>query len=172
MMVAVHLFLQSWTRCQCVRGQTSTWRRGNTHRRVVFQTWTLHVSDYVVDCSWSVWIDGRLNDAPSVHALGAKTARRCAAPQLVLTRYKLLEIEHGGLYGNILRPISSQGSRGLRRCRVPQACRGVDGLWVRQFWANCRSEVLCRCCSAQALAGVSWQSPHSTLSWQFVPLYG
>jgi hypothetical protein len=45
------------------------------------------------------------------------------------------EIERGGLYGNILRPISSQGSRGRRRCRVPQACRGVDGLWVRQFWA-------------------------------------
>src|SRR5262249_14900091 len=34
----------------------------------------------------------------------------------------------------------SQGSRGLRRCRVPQACRGVDGLWVRQFWAICCRE--------------------------------
>ena len=32
----------------------------------------------------------------SFHAIGSQTARRCPAPQPVLTRYKLLEIERHG----------------------------------------------------------------------------
>src|SRR5262245_52405433 len=65
MTFTVPIFLQSWTRCQWVRGQTSPWRRGNPHGRVVLQRWTLHVSDFVVDCSRSVWRGVRLHDAPS-----------------------------------------------------------------------------------------------------------
>ena len=41
----VPIFLQSWTRCQWVRGQTSPGRRGHTHGRVRLQRWTRHVSD-------------------------------------------------------------------------------------------------------------------------------
>jgi hypothetical protein len=32
---------------------------------------------------------------PSWHAIGSKTAKRYTAPEPVLTRYKVLEIEHG-----------------------------------------------------------------------------
>src|SRR5215470_14035225 len=57
----VLIFLQSWTRCQWVRGQTSLGRVG-------LQRWTCNVSDFVVDCSGSVWRGIRLHDAPSSRA--------------------------------------------------------------------------------------------------------
>ena|SRR5262249_33502424 len=91
----VPIFLQSWTRCQGVRGQTSPWRRGTTHGRVGLQRWTRHVSDCVVDCSGSVWRGVRLHEAPSLHARGSKRASRCAAPQPGLTPYTRREMARG-----------------------------------------------------------------------------
>src|SRR5215813_12494754 len=73
----VPIFLQSWTRCQWVRGQTSPGRRGHTHGRVRLQRWTRHVSD--------TWLRVLVSGLPSgnvrskcvlrhlVHRWGART---------------------------------------------------------------------------------------------------
>ena len=45
-----------------------------------------------VDLSGEAYTAMRLS---SGHEIGSKTVRRCIAPQLVLTCYKLLEIERG-----------------------------------------------------------------------------
>ncbi|HJY80278.1 MAG TPA: hypothetical protein VKK81_04260, partial [Candidatus Binatia bacterium] len=46
-----------------------------------------------VDLSGAVGVGVRLKEIPCVRADGANIANRCVAPQPVLTRYKLLEIE-------------------------------------------------------------------------------
>ena len=50
---SIHIFLQSWTRCQCARGRTSRQRRGNNHEGVVCQTWTRNVSHLV---AYKIWL--------------------------------------------------------------------------------------------------------------------
>jgi hypothetical protein len=53
----------------------------------------LNLSNFVVDRSWCICICVCLHTASLFYAIGSKTARRCTAPQPVLTRYTLLEVE-------------------------------------------------------------------------------
>jgi hypothetical protein len=80
-----------------------------------------------VDLSEEAYTAMRLS---SWHEVGSKTVRRCIAPQPVLTRYKLLEIERleCGIFAPPLPPPASTGGRGVARLSAVWTC---GSRWVR-----------------------------------------
>jgi hypothetical protein len=71
--------------------------------------------------------------SPYFHAIGSKTVRRRAAPQPVLTRYKLLEIERTSLRLPSPQPEATHGT-GTTKCwqpRTPAMAAGLtDHVWT------------------------------------------